>query len=105
MAGLDGYRAAIHSLEGGTAMTNLMTRVVLLAAIAISLVVPVAAADVGSSKKHRYYRHQAVGPVFPYGAAQAPAVVRRHGPPWAMPNECFNDEGYGRWSTCGGRFN
>ena len=81
-----------------------MTRIVLLAAIAISLVVPVAAADVGSSKKHRY-RHQAVGPVFPYGAAQAPAVVRRHGPPWAMPNECFNDEGYGRWSPCGGRFN
>ena len=80
-----------------------MTRIVLLAAIVTSLVAPVATADAGSSKKHRYYRHQAVGPVYPYGAA--PAVVRRHGPPWAMPNECFNDEGYGRWSPCGGRFN
>ena len=64
-----------------------------------------ASADAGSSKKHRYYRHQTNGPVVyqPYGAWQAPAGVRRRGPPWAMPNECFNDEGYGRWSPCGGR--
>jgi hypothetical protein len=32
----------------------------------------------------------------------APANARRtSGPPWAMPNECYIDEGFGRFSPCG----
>ena len=26
--------------------------------------------------------------------------MRTPGPPWAMPNECYTDEGYGRYSPC-----
>ncbi len=74
---------------------------ILLAAMAISLIAPMAAADAAGSKKRRSseYDHR----YGPYRAWQAPVAVRRRGPPWAMPNECFNDEGYGRWSPCGGR--
>jgi hypothetical protein len=25
---------------------------------------------------------------------------RRVGPPWAGPNQCFTDEGYGRYQSC-----
>jgi hypothetical protein len=66
---------------------------------------PVATAGAGSGKKHRaHHAHRAwTGPARQaHDAWQAP-VLRRRGPPWAMPNECFNDEGYGRWSPCGGR--
>jgi hypothetical protein len=82
-----------------------MTRTLLLAATAISLIVPAATAD-AASKKHRRDRphHARVSPVYQNNDAwQARAGQPRRGPPWAMPNECFNDEGYGRWSPCGGR--
>jgi hypothetical protein len=83
-----------------------MTRVLLLAAIAASLIAPVATADAGSRQKQYRQKRAAAPPVYGpyvYGPGQAPAGLRRRGPPWAMPNECFNDEGYGRWSPCGGR--
>jgi hypothetical protein len=45
---------------------NPMTRILLLAATAVSLVVPVATADAGSRHKHKhYYRHH-------HGAVYAP---------------------------------
>jgi len=82
-----------------------MTRPLLLAATAISLIVPVASADAGSNHKHKhYYRHHHgawYAPGYyghPYG--QAPVGMRTPGPPWAMPNECYTDEGYGRYSPC-----
>ena len=109
MTGLKGiaqqFRAKIRYRKERHDEDNPMIRILLLATIAVSLIVPVASVDAGNSKKHRYYRYQANGPVVyqQYGAWQAPAGVRRRGPPWAMPNECFNDEGYGRWSPCGGR--
>jgi hypothetical protein len=81
---------------------NPMIRNFLLAAIAISLIAPVGTAAAASGKKKRHsqeYNHH-YGLYLP---APAPAGLRRRGPPWAMPNECFNDEGYGRWSPCGGR--
>ena len=31
--------------------------------------------------------------------AGAPASVS-NGPAWRSPNECFYDDGYGRWSPC-----
>jgi len=83
-----------------------MIRIPLLVAIAASLVAPPVAADAATSKKHRHHHQQRAehAPVYQdYGPWTAPVAVRRRGPPWAMPNECFNDEGYGRWSPCGGR--
>jgi len=82
-----------------------MTRILLLAAIAISLIAP-PTADAGSRHKHHRQQRASDGLVYHpyvYGPWQAPAGLRRHGPPWAMHNECYNDEGYGRWSPCGGR--
>jgi hypothetical protein len=86
---------------------NAMTRMLLLAATAISLVAAAATADAGNGKhKHKYYRHHygaAYAPGY-YGPAyrtwQAPVQMRTPGPPWAMPNECYTDEGYGRYTPC-----
>ena len=33
-----------------------------------------------------------------HGGWNAPVYLRTPGPPWAMPNECFTDEGYGRFT-------
>ena len=95
-----------------------MTRILLLAATAISLIAPVATADAGSRHKHyrhhygawpgpayygpRYYggpRYYYGGPRY-YGGWNAPVYLRTPGPPWAGPNECYTDEGYGRYSSC-----
>jgi len=76
-----------------------MTRI-LIAAIAIGLLAPVTTADAASKKRRAHEYDHRYGVYLP---APAPAGLRRRGPPWAMPNECFNDEGYGRWSPCGGR--
>jgi hypothetical protein len=82
----------------------------LLLATAISLIVPMANADAGSRHKHHSYRHHhhrawqgpAYAPGAYYGRWQAPVGLqaRTPGPPWAMPNECYTDEGYGRYSPC-----
>jgi hypothetical protein len=92
-----------------------MTRILLLTATAISLIAPVASADAGSRHKHKYDRHHhgAYAPGYygggyygpRYGGWHAPVYMRTPGPPWAMPNECYTDEGYGRFMPCslGGR--
>ena len=85
-----------------------MTRMLLLAATAISLIAPAATpADAGNGKhKHKYYRHH-YGAVYApgyyglgYGTWQGPVQTRTPGPRWAMPNECYTDEGYGRYTPC-----
>jgi hypothetical protein len=83
-----------------------MARILLLAITAASLIAPVVTADAASRQKQSRQKKAPSAPVsqpYVYGPWQAPAGLRRRGPPWAMPNECFNDEGYGRWSPCGGR--
>ena len=83
-----------------------MTRMLLLAATAISLIAPVGTADAASKHKHKYYRHHYGAAYAPgyygpgYGAWQGPVWTRTPGPPWAMPNECYTDEGYGRYTPC-----
>jgi hypothetical protein len=79
----------------------------LLTATAISLAATLATADAASSHKKKYYRHHHYGAVYApgyygrgYGTWQAPVGMRTPGPPWAMPNECYTDEGYGRYSPC-----
>ena len=79
-----------------------MARTLLFATIAISLIVPFATADAAShQKKNRQHKAPAKAVQQQYAWPwQAPADPRRRGPPWAMPNECYNDEGYGRWTPC-----
>jgi hypothetical protein len=77
-----------------------MTRTLLLVAVAFSLVAPMATADAAShQKKNRQHKASIKSVQQPY-VYQAPAAPPRRGPPWAMPNECYNDEGYGRWTPC-----
>jgi hypothetical protein len=96
-----------------------MTLILLLTATAISLIIPVAAADAASRHKSKHYRNHhgawhapgSYGPGYYYGSPRyhggwnAPVHLRTPGPPWAMPNECYTDEGYGRFTPCdrGGR--
>jgi hypothetical protein len=83
-----------------------MTRALLLAATAISLIVPAATADAGSRHKHyRHYHGAWYGPAYHgpryYGGPRYDGVyMRTPGPPWAGPNECYTDEGYGRFTPC-----
>ena len=67
-----------------------MTRVLAAAAIAAGLLASVATADAGYRHRHYAgYGHVVRGPV--------------GGPIWAGPNQCWTDEGYGRYAPCSGR--
>ena len=74
-----------------------MIRTFIIAAVAAAVITPVAA-NAGNShrqKHHSYHRAQ---------MWNAPVAMRRPvGPPWAGPNQCFTDEGYGRYASCDGR--
>jgi hypothetical protein len=70
-----------------------MTRI--LIAIIAAMSVGIGASDAATKKKRA--RHVAPAP-----AISAPANLRMHGPPWAGPNDCYTDEGYGRYLLCGG---
>jgi hypothetical protein len=75
-----------------------MTRILLTAAVAISLIVPITAADAAGAKKRRSYEYD-----HHYGISrtlQAPVGLRTPRPAWAGPNECYTDEGYGRFAPC-----
>lgn len=74
-----------------------MSRILL--GITLATVVLGTSAQAATRHKHHRAAHA------PYVAAQTYAPVQRAprlGPVWAGPNECFSDEGYGRWMTCGG---
>jgi len=85
-----------------------MTSKLLLAAAAISLALPAATtADAASRYKNKHYRHHYYGAAYApgyygpgYRTWQAPVQMRTPGPIWAMPNECYTDEGYGRYTPC-----
>ena len=78
-------------------MRSLLTRFAVLgiaAALAVSTIVPAAAAT----------RHRAPAPSVPF-LNEAPVAARtpgytQTGPVWRGPNECFTDEGYGRFTSC-----
>lgn len=70
-----------------------MTRL-FAAALVAALIVPVASADAGS-RHSKHYRHHA------RMMWRAPvALPQRYGPPWAGPNQCWEDLGYGRYESC-----
>jgi len=69
----------------------------LIAALATFSLVGIGTADAAARKKKVRYAASTpaiAAPVYPYRA-------RTPGPIWANPNECFTDEGYGRYWPCG----
>jgi len=78
-------------------MRSILTRfafVGISGALAISAIAPASAAT----------RHRDAGPSEPY-LTEAPVAARasgytQTGPVWRAPNECFTDEGYGRFGSC-----
>jgi hypothetical protein len=74
-----------------------MLKIIVAAVVAVSFA-SLDAADAASKKK----RHQARAAA-PIGyVPSAPTATRTPGPPWAGPNDCYTDEGYGRYLRCGG---
>jgi len=69
----------------------------LLALLTAVSLASISAAD--AAAKHKRHKATVYQPV---GAYAAPVFVARpHGPIWANPNECYTDEGYGRYWPCG----
>jgi len=70
-------------------------RILIAIAAALSLAAT-SAADAASKRKRQKVR---AAPVVSVPAK--PIIARTPGPAWAGPNECFTDEGYGRYWPCG----
>ena len=76
---------------------RIMNRILIATAIAASLIGTATAVEAASSKQERSYDHRSHARLM----STSPAVMRPAGPSWAMPNECYTDEGYGRYRPCG----
>ena len=74
-----------------------MTR--LIAAVAIALV---ATASADAAPRHKSQNARAWQSTAVAAHSWAPGFVRPVGPSWAGPNECFTDDGYGRYAPCSG---
>jgi hypothetical protein len=72
-----------------------MLKIIVAAVVAVSFV-GLDTADAATKKKKHKVR--ATAPAI----YVAPANMRTPGPPWAGPNDCYTDEGYGRYLRCGG---
>jgi hypothetical protein len=70
---------------------------ILIATITVTSLACVGGADAASKKKK--VRHTIPAPTM--SAPVSPYYARTPGPPWANPNECYTDEGYGRYTPCG----
>jgi hypothetical protein len=71
-----------------------MLKIIVAAVVAVSFV-GLDAADAASKRKKQKVQRAPVATIQP----KPPAHTR--GPPWAVPGECFTDEGYGRYLPCG----
>ena len=72
-----------------------MFRIVLAVIVAFAFA-SLDTADAASKRKRQKVRS---GPVVTMPAK--PALARKPGPAWAGPNDCYTDEGYGRYLQCG----
>jgi len=69
----------------------------LIAGLAVLSLACVGTAEAATKKKKTHHASSApvaAAPVYPYSA-------QTRGPVWANPNECYTDEGYGRYWPCG----
>jgi hypothetical protein len=69
---------------------------ILIATLAVLSLAGIGTAEAAAKKKKRH-----VGPAPAITAPTYPSYVGTRGPLWANPNECFTDEGYGRYWPCG----
>lgn len=75
-----------------------MTIKFLLVAVAALSLTGVGAADAATKhKRHKAVAHHPAGLYEP----PAPNTMQPRGPIGANPNDCFTDEGYGRYWPCG----
>ena len=70
-----------------------MARILLFGATAISPIAAVTTADAQSRLRQTQLSTS-------LGVEYAQAGERRPGSPWAMPNECYIDKGFGRFPPC-----
>lgn len=70
-------------------------KILIGAVVALSLAAT-SAADAASKRKRQKVRAHPPTVTMP-----AKPVARTPGPSWAGPNECYTDEGYGRYLACG----
>jgi hypothetical protein len=75
-----------------------MTIKILLAAVSALSLAGIGAAD--AAAKHKHHKPMVHQPAGLYQRA-APNATQTPGPIWAGPNECYTDEGYGRFWPCG----
>ena len=74
-----------------------MLKFIVAAAVAVSLASLDTAEAAGKRKRQKVRPHSPA-----VTAPMKPNAARRPGPSWAGPNECYTDEGYGRYLLCGG---
>jgi hypothetical protein len=74
-----------------------MIRTFIAVAVTAAVISPLAAHAAGQKrhKHHAYHRSQM--------SHMPVSMPQRVGPAWAGPNDCFTDEGYGRYAPCSGR--
>jgi hypothetical protein len=82
----------------------MMKTKLLVATLAVISLLGASVADAASRKGKRHKVTRAAAPVvvqsaLPYAYRPAPGVPADR-PAWAGPNECFTDEGYGRFTPC-----
>jgi hypothetical protein len=73
-----------------------MLRIVLAAVAAFTLADLDTADAAGKRKRQKIRTHPPA-----VTAPMKSSVTRRPGPSWAGPNDCYTDEGYGRYLQCG----
>jgi hypothetical protein len=73
----------------------------LITALAVVSLACVSSADAATKKKKRHVEPDAAVGAPVMAVPEHPGYAPTRGPIWANPNECFTDEGYGRYWPCG----
>jgi len=79
------------------ARKTIMNRIFIATAIAASLIGTATTVEAASRKKERSYHDRSHAQMM----RTSPVAMRPVRPSWAMPNDCYTDEGYGRYRPCG----
>lgn len=69
----------------------------------LAVALAVTAFGMGAADAAPHHKHHTRGPQVAAQTYMAPAVRGPQvGPAWSGPNQCWTDEGYGRYSPCDG---
>jgi hypothetical protein len=81
-------RATCRQDQNSSHKEVITTRLLMSAALVAGWIAPISAADAATAHRHRQHD------------TSQPMAQRSVGPPWAGPNQCFEDLGYGRYELC-----